>query len=384
MTPRFSVLLPTRNGGAFIADCIHSVLSQDFADFELIVSDNANDDDTPRVLAGITDPRVKVIRQQRVLPVHENWNAALAAASGAYMLMLGDDDYLLPGALRRLDQVLSSSGDPDCALFNGFSYAAPNSVDTGTDSYWAPFHHRYDASFIPGVIERAKRMAIVRDMFRFRQRIPLNMQTVVLSMGVIRSMQGAVFRPPFPDHYLLNSLLITAGTWIYVPERLVVVGVSPKSFGRYFYRQQGGAGLAYLGIETRFPGALPGNELLNGMYQWLILLLENHSTALGGIKIDRSAYLIRQVRFWWLQLRHGAISRSEFLRRFGLLSARDGGLLAAAPFDAEVWRRLFSTVFRRKRTHAEALWSGLRPLPGIANCREFAGWIVRQDSGTGT
>ena len=46
---RFSVLLPTRNGGQFIDNCIRSVLDQD-ADLELIVSDNANTDETPAVL----------------------------------------------------------------------------------------------------------------------------------------------------------------------------------------------------------------------------------------------------------------------------------------------------------------------------------------------
>lgn len=377
MTKRFSVLLPTRNGGAFIADCVNSVLSQDFADFELIVSDNANEDDTPRILVNIADSRMKVIRQSRVLAVHENWNATLEAASGEYMVMLGDDDYLLPGALRRLDRVLSSSGDPDCALFNGFSYAAPNSINSGADSYWAPFHHRYDSSFRAGIIDRDRRMAIVRDMFRFRQRIPLNMQTVAFSRRAVSGTKPPVFRAPFPDHYLLNVLLITAGTWIYIPERFVIVGVSPKSFGHYFYQQQGSSGLAYLGIKTDFPDALPGNELLNGMYRWLMLLLENHGEALEGITIDRSAYLIRQLRFWWLQASHGAISTSELFGRLRLVSAKDWILLGQALFDVEVWRRLWVGALQRRRSHAEALWAGLQRVPNVSNCREFANWLGR-------
>ena len=35
---RFSVLLPTRNGGPFLDNCIRSILNQD-ADLELIISD---------------------------------------------------------------------------------------------------------------------------------------------------------------------------------------------------------------------------------------------------------------------------------------------------------------------------------------------------------
>ena len=82
MKPRFSILLPTRNGGRFIENCIHSALSQDHDSFELVVSDNANTDETPSILANVGDPRLKVVRQDVVLPVQENWNASLTHARG--------------------------------------------------------------------------------------------------------------------------------------------------------------------------------------------------------------------------------------------------------------------------------------------------------------
>jgi glycosyltransferase involved in cell wall biosynthesis len=375
MSPRFSVLLPTRNGGAFIADCIHSVLTQDFSNFELVISDNANDDATPSVLSVISDARLRVVRQPVKLPVHENWNAALAVAQGDYFLMLGDDDFLIPGALRQLDVVLSSYDDPDCVLFNGYSYVAPNSIDDNSASYWSPQHHRYDSSFAMGVLPLENRMAIVRDMFRFRQRIPLNMQTTVFSRRSIRQMPPPVFRAPFPDHYLLNALLIAAGKWIYIPERLIIVGVSPKSFGHYFYGQQSRAGLDYLGIETRLPGMLPGNELLNGMYQWLTLLLANYPDVLKKFKIDRSAYLVRQVRFWLIQYRRGFISAGELRLRLRLMSARDWGLIALSVFDREVWRRLGRLVGLRSARPTQALWPGLQRINGVTNIREFSDWL---------
>ena len=42
---KFSVLLPTRNGGDFLKNTIRSMLEQDHDDFELVISDNANTDD---------------------------------------------------------------------------------------------------------------------------------------------------------------------------------------------------------------------------------------------------------------------------------------------------------------------------------------------------
>ena len=42
---KFSVLLPTRNGGDFLKNTIRSIVEQDYDDFELVISDNANSDD---------------------------------------------------------------------------------------------------------------------------------------------------------------------------------------------------------------------------------------------------------------------------------------------------------------------------------------------------
>ena len=56
---RFSILLPTRNGGDFLENCVRSILEQDHDDFELVISDNANTDsyatDNPRVYKFITN-----------------------------------------------------------------------------------------------------------------------------------------------------------------------------------------------------------------------------------------------------------------------------------------------------------------------------------------
>lgn len=377
---RFSILLPTRNGGNFLDNCIRSILEQDHADFELIISDNANTDATQSVVCEFSsDPRLRVILQSTPISVSENWTAALKASSGDYVLMMGDDDYLLPGALRRLDEALARHGEPDCILYNGYSYVSPNAISGNPASYWAQEHYHYGPDFgKEAVLERTHRLSIVKDMFRFRQRIPLNMQTTLFARRAIEKECGSVFQAPFPDHYLLNALLIAADKWVYLPERLVVVGVSPKSFGHYFYSQTAGAGLAYLGISTHFPGALPGNELLNGMYAWLLDLKARYPVELKDVEIDQRGYVRRQVYSWLLQQRYGGISAKKLVSRFADLSIDNWVRLLTAIFDSESWRRLGRLLVRRRKSQAETLWHGLAPLPAVANIREFAEWLQRQ------
>ena len=63
---RFSILLPTRNGDNFLDNCIRSILEQDHADFELIISDNANTDATPDIIRTFSsDPRLTVVHQKK-------------------------------------------------------------------------------------------------------------------------------------------------------------------------------------------------------------------------------------------------------------------------------------------------------------------------------
>ena len=116
---KYSVLLPTRDGGRYLSNVIHSILDDPYEDMELVVSDNANTDETPQILASFSgDPRLNATRQEKFVPVHENWNHALNKSSGDYILMLGDDDYMLPGYFEKMDKVLERYDYPECVTYN--------------------------------------------------------------------------------------------------------------------------------------------------------------------------------------------------------------------------------------------------------------------------
>ncbi|MCJ7825995.1 glycosyltransferase family 2 protein, partial [Patescibacteria group bacterium] len=253
---KFSVLLPTRNGGQFLGDCIRSILEDSYEDFELIVSDNANTDETPGILRSFAgDKRLKAVRLETVVSVTDNWNHALSSSSGDYFLMMGDDDFLLPGYFNRMEDVLKKYDNPDCVMYNGFIYVMPNSINGNTRSYYDKVHFKFGPDFAKeGVMPAAMRFSIVRDMYRFRARTSLHMQMTLVARKAAAGVPGGIFLPPFPDYYALNALLLSAERWVYLPENLVIVGVSPKSFGHFFYSNQQKKGLKYLGIESDFKG----------------------------------------------------------------------------------------------------------------------------------
>jgi hypothetical protein len=290
--------------------------------------------------------------------------------------MMGDDDYLLPGYFQRMDAILERHEQPDCVVYNAYSYVAPGSIDNNKESYFGEYHFHYPQ----GMTEERQLSPnecsdIVRDMFRFKVRIPLNMQTTLLKRSAADTIRGGVFQPPFPDHYALNSLLLSSTRWVFSPQRLVIVGVSPKSFGHYVYSNQQGSGAAYLGIKSDFPRRLPGNELMNGMHVWLDLLLKNYPEHLTGTNIDRAGYVRRQVFAWVMQKRLSGLTWSELTRRFGLLSLSDWLGLAFIIFDGGSWSRLMRQLSASGKSSVEVQWHGLQPLSNVDNIRVFAHWL---------
>jgi len=379
---KFSVLLPTRNGGNFLEDCILSILEQNYTDIELVISDNANTDQTSEIIRKFADdPRVKTLRLETAVSVTDNWNNALEASVGEYVLMMGDDDYLLPGYFQRMENLLQKYNQPDCVVHNAYSYIAPGSISGNPHSFYSESHFTFERDLVTEcLLTPEQRSGIVRDMFDFKVRIPLNMQTTLVAREAFNKTGNGRFQKPFPDHYALNALLLTAPNWVFSPEKFLVVGVSPKSFGHYIYSNKQSSGLGYLGITTDFAGRLPGNELMNGMYTWLGLIKTNYAELLEGVQINRAGYVRRQFYAWFMQLRLGTISRVDFLRNLKLLSFADWVGLAATVFDRASWTRLLRGVFSRgRKTEAEAQWSALRPLRGVANIRQFGEWLERRN-----
>ncbi len=374
---KFSVLLPTRNGGKYLKGCISSILDEPYYDMELVVSDNANTDQTRDVLNGFSaDLRLKVVRLDNAVSVTQNWNNALKSSRGDYVLMMGDDDCLLPGYFKRIEQILNKYNSPDCVTYNAYSYMAPFSIGEDKSSYYKDPFFSFGREFnVERLIVVKERFLIVRDMFRFHNRIPLNMQSTIMSRSAMDKIRGGAFQPPFPDHYALNSLLLTAKSWVFAPEKLLVVGVSPKSFGHYAFSNKQAEGKKYLGINPEFKGQLPGTDLNNCMYVWLSLLKANYPEFLRNVKISRARYVRHQVYSWFIQYRSGALSLADLKMRFRQLGAGDWLCLFFTVFDKKIWKRCLSLRRGRKDTQIQKLWTGALPLMNIFNIKEFSLWI---------
>jgi Glycosyl transferase family 2 len=374
---RFSVLLPTRNGERLLEGCMRSVLSHDYEDMELVVSDNASDEPTRQVIASFDgDPRLKALRVDEPVEVTDNWLRAYDASSGDYVLIVGDDDYLLPGYFDQLHELIDRYRKPDCLTYNGYAFAFPGSLAGQEAAHYADPFARWDERLpAEGELARPALMQVLRDMFRFQFRIHLNLQTTLVSRAAVERLPVAFLKPPFPDFYALGALMMKAERWVYAPVKPIVIGISPKSFGHTIHDESDQKGLGYLGISTQFDGQLPGNEVINGHVLTLQELKSDFPRELEGVDVDRSEYLAQQLYFWYLRWRLGQLSGRRLARLLRMLRGTD-----AAPLARAMARRLSPGMLRRNvdmdtGDPVRYLWPGLEPVPEVHDIAEFARWI---------
>jgi len=99
--PSVSVVMSVRNGARFLPEAVESILGQSLADLEFVIVDDASTDDTPRLLERFSDPRVRVMRNDRRLGLATSLNRAMAEAQAEYIARMDADDISDPDRLAR-------------------------------------------------------------------------------------------------------------------------------------------------------------------------------------------------------------------------------------------------------------------------------------------
>ena len=130
MIARVSVLIPTYNRAALLAQALEACRRQTRPADEILVVDDGSTDATPAVLAAWTGPGRLVLRQVNGGKAAA-LNRGLAAASGDAVLVLDDDDLLPPDALANHVAALAAA---PAAGFSYGRYARFSGEETPTDS----------------------------------------------------------------------------------------------------------------------------------------------------------------------------------------------------------------------------------------------------------
>jgi len=98
--PLVSVIIPTYNHAHFLSRALQSVVSQNYANFEVIVIDNHSQDNTDEVVQRFADSRVTLLKIHNNGVIASSRNMGIRAAQGEWIAFLDSDDWWLSNKLQ--------------------------------------------------------------------------------------------------------------------------------------------------------------------------------------------------------------------------------------------------------------------------------------------
>ncbi len=116
---KFSIVVPVYNAEPFLDDCVQSVKSQLFSDWELILVDDGSADKSSKMLDdyALKDSRIHVIHQKNCGQFYAR-KRGINMATGDYIVFLDSDDALEPECLNVIQRAICDHS-PDIVLYTG-------------------------------------------------------------------------------------------------------------------------------------------------------------------------------------------------------------------------------------------------------------------------
>lgn len=120
--PFVSIVTPVYNGEKYLKECIESVLSQTYANWEYIIVNNCSTDGTLRIAEQYAthDDRIRVLSNEKLLEIIANHNRAFRAISptSKYCKVVSADDWILPDCLTRM--VVLAEANPTIGIVGSY------------------------------------------------------------------------------------------------------------------------------------------------------------------------------------------------------------------------------------------------------------------------
>ncbi len=212
--PLVSIISPTYNHEKYLADCIESVLSQTYTDWEMLILNDGSSDRTAEIAAAYreADSRIKVVNQENVgiFRLSETYNKGLEMARGAYVAILEGDDCWSPQKLEM--QVISLENEPEAVVSWGMARCV--NADKSVVYYTAPDLQAKDSVYYDN-----DPVGSIMQIFLYRNCIPA--LTILVRKEALLQMGGfkQVFDLPLVDLPTLYDLALK-GRFVFLPEVL--------------------------------------------------------------------------------------------------------------------------------------------------------------------
>ena len=136
----YSIVIPARNNAVTLEYTLKTCFEQEFKDYEILISDNSDDDNynIKKLLKDRFDSdKIRYIRTPRVLPITKSFEYAFINAMGDFLVPIGADDGLVFNSLKYLDKTIKNIEKTETLnniTWDRLHYVWPDFTESGQES----------------------------------------------------------------------------------------------------------------------------------------------------------------------------------------------------------------------------------------------------------
>jgi hypothetical protein len=228
-TPEVSVIIPTRKRADTLKHSLRTAVAQSFQNIEVIVSNNGGDPETDEVVAACGDRRVRCVTPDAPLSMSHNFEFAMSHARGKWLVLIGDDDGIMPSGIERGLKILEASGASALAS-HSCQFVWPIGDEKQAGAYLTV---PYGSGWEWRSSKDAMRKILKREMGF--QDAPTTYTGGMIGADVYRKIQaarGSFYHSQIPDVFSAFATCSVLDRYAFTREPLMIAGLSGHSHGR--------------------------------------------------------------------------------------------------------------------------------------------------------
>jgi len=228
---KISIIIPTRERAMYLRQCLKTIVEIENPDIEIIISNNASEGETEKVVEEFSDKRIKYFRTPKRVSMRENFEFSVKKSTGDYVIMIGDDDGMLPQQFNYLVDILNDFR-PDCISWSFPTYTWPNSNEIRTQKKTSIRKRMLfgEVKVNDSDILRQQLLDCTLETFDAVPKIYHGCSSRDY-IDRISSNSGVVFNGSVPDIYFSYRAIIEGGRFVHVNHPFSISGNSPASTG---------------------------------------------------------------------------------------------------------------------------------------------------------
>ena len=173
MTPRVSIIMPVFNAAPYLKEAVDSVMNQSFRDFELIILDDASQDDSSKILDTYSDPRVVRFTSEQNIGLANILNVGIEMSRGEYIARMDADDISLPTRLQAEVNYLDSHPKIDLVSCGMQQFGLADRKMSYKESFWLVCYNAFFFSPILHASSMWRKKCFENNGLNYRQeRVP--------------------------------------------------------------------------------------------------------------------------------------------------------------------------------------------------------------------